>query len=503
MFRIQGIAASTVELENASISRSYMNDYLLHAYHLMPHSLRNVAASIRGLTLKKWRYGPNTERLIEEALGREQWSADEWKRWQEERLAHLLDYAAKNVPFYRDMWQRRRRHGDYRSWDYLDNWPLLHKEQLRANPRQFLAEGIDPRKLIKVQTSGTTGTPLELWRNRTTNRDWYALFEARTRRWNGVRFSQPWAILGGQPVVPASQGSPPFWVWNSALNQLYLSSNHVSPESAQDYLEALNKYRITHMIAYPSSLAILARLSADLNLSAPSLKVIFTNSEALHTWQRRQIEQGLQCEVREVYGMAEIVAAASECEAGNLHLWPDVGWVDVFQDDSDERVSSGTPGRLVCTGLLNPDMPLINYVVGDRGTMGNGKNICSCGRALPIVKGIEGRINDVLVGPNGRAVYWINPIFYGLDIQEAQVIQNTLETLIVKLVPGRTLKPGAEQTIDQRLRARLGEVRVEFRRMTHIPRGPNGKFRAVVCNLAGKEFPITDSDQQRHFEGTH
>src|SRR5690606_11484549 len=121
-----------------------------------------------------------------------------------------------------------------------------------------------------------------------------------------------------------------------------------------------------------------------------------------------------------------------------------------------------TPGRLVCTGLLNPDMPLINYVVGDRATMGNGKSVCSCGRTLPIVKGIEGRINDVLVGPNGRAVYWINPVFYGLDIQEAQVVQDTLETLTVNLVPGPNLQPGAVETIAQRLRDRLGEVRVQF-----------------------------------------
>src|SRR5690606_4057525 len=221
----------------------------------------------------------------------------------------------------------------------------------------FVAEGLDPRKLTKVQTSGTTGTPLQLWRDRKTNRDWYALFEARTRRWNGVRFSEPWALLGGQPVVPAAQSRAPFWVWNAALNQLYLSANHVSAKNADDYIRALRNYEITHIIGYSSSLALLARLSADLDLSVPSLNVVFTNAEALHSWQRQQIEQRLQCEVREVYGMAEIVGAASECEAGNLHLWPDVGWVEVFHDDQDERVPSGMTGRLVCTGLLNCYMP--------------------------------------------------------------------------------------------------------------------------------------------------
>ena len=69
--------------------------------------------------------------------------------------------------------------------------------------------------------------------------------------------------------------------------------------------------------------------------------------------------------------MAEIVTAAGECNEGQLHLWPEVGWVEVF--DNNQLVNDGTPGELVCTGLLNIDMPLIRYRVGDRG-------------ALPVVK---------------------------------------------------------------------------------------------------------------------
>jgi len=60
--------------------------------------------------------------------------------------------------------------------------------------------------------------------------------------------------------------------------------------------------------------------------------------------------------------MAEIVAAASECESGKLHLWPEVGWVEILENN--QPVPNGTAGDLVCTGLLNRDMPLIRYRVG-------------------------------------------------------------------------------------------------------------------------------------------
>ena len=66
-----------------------MTDTLLKAYHYLPMPLRSVAASLRGVYLGYWRYGPETERLIEETLNRETWSPHQWKAWQEERLAYV------------------------------------------------------------------------------------------------------------------------------------------------------------------------------------------------------------------------------------------------------------------------------------------------------------------------------------------------------------------------------------------------------------------------------
>ncbi|MBK9054031.1 MAG: hypothetical protein IPL78_24890 [Chloroflexi bacterium] len=67
--------------------------------------------------------------------------------------------------------------------------------------------------------------------------------------------------------------------------------------------------------------------------------------------------------------MAEIVCAASECEAGQMHLWPDVGWLEILSFEADEPVNPGDEGRFVCTSLLNADMPLIRYAVGDTGAV--------------------------------------------------------------------------------------------------------------------------------------
>jgi len=59
-------------------------------------------------------------------------------------------------------------------------------------------------------------------------RRWNTAFRDLTHRFLfqplAARLGSRWAILGGQVVVPVAQRHQPFWVWNAALNQLYMSS---------------------------------------------------------------------------------------------------------------------------------------------------------------------------------------------------------------------------------------------------------------------------------------
>src|SRR5262249_14602871 len=157
---------------------------------------------------------------------RDSWNIEKWHRWREERLAYILHRAATMVPYYRLHWQERRRAGDRASWDVLSNWPLLPKEAVRANPLAFIADDCSPRRMVRDSTSGTTGTPISVYSTKKTVRKWFALYEARVRRWHGVSVRERWAIFGGQLVVPFTQTKPPFWVRNLALNQMYFSTHH-------------------------------------------------------------------------------------------------------------------------------------------------------------------------------------------------------------------------------------------------------------------------------------
>lgn len=463
-----------------------MRDTILRIYQRCPYPLRSVAAGLRGYSLRSWRYGPETEQLMQEAREREHWTSDKWKRWQEERLTYLLHHAATKVPYYRDQWTARRRRGDRSSWEYLDNWPILEKEHLRQNPLAFVAENCNVRNMLHDHTAGSTGTPLDIWLSKKTVRAWFAMFEERARHWNEVGRNENWATLGGQLIVPPDTTSPPFWVWNRPMKQLYLSANHISMQNAPAYINALSNHSVTHMVTYPSAAAILSEAALKFGMRPEKLRVVITIAEPLFQWQREKIKNGFGCEVKETYGMSEMVAAATECREGNMHLWPEVGRIEIHDDNQTK--GSGQTGDLICTGLLNDDMPLIRYRIGDRGSLSHDDATCPCGRTLPIVSSLDGRIDDMLYSVDGRRFGRLDPVFKArLPICEAQIIQETINKVRVRYIPAQGYTPQAGESIVERLQARMGKVEVLLEEVKEIPRGPNGKFRGVICNLPEEE----------------
>lgn len=449
-----------------------MNRRLLQFYHGLPSWAQSVAATAEGVRLNWWRWSSQSEALVAEAIERESWTAERWRSWQLEQLAERLDHAARSVPYYREHWSGRRRRGERCSWEYLENWPLLEKETVRCFGPALVAEDPSIGPLRMESTSGTTGAPLRLWRSRRTMLKRYALYEARHRRWYGVCRSDRWAMAACQLVVSPSSTSPPYWVWNAAMRQLYVSSYHLAPEQAAFSLAAIKKHRCRYAWGYPSSLALLAQ-GLPGPVGAPQLSCVVTNAEPLLASQRELIESAFGCVAYETYGMVELTAAAGECQAGGRHWFPEFGYCEVLDG-----------GELVATSLLDADMPLIRYRTGDAVAVDVAQRPCPCGRGLPLVQRIEGRSEDVVYAADNRPVVRLDPVFKGnFPIREAQIIQEKLGALRVVVAPAGPWLRSHELQIAQALRARLGDIDIHFDTVSAIPRGPNGKFRSVISRL--------------------
>ena len=118
---------------------------------------------------------------------------------------------------------------------------------------------------------------------------------------------------------------------------------------------------------------------------------------------RELIEDDFGIAVMSRYSAAEAFKIGYFCERRTgFHLHEDLCHVRVVDEDG-EPVPDGEPGRLVITNLVNRGSVLLNYPIGDLGSVGPAE--CGCGRTFRMLSELEGRVEDVLTLPDGRSVH--------------------------------------------------------------------------------------------------
>lgn len=461
-----------------------MGSALEKIYSRSPVWVQQAGVSAFGLVWRRRRFGGRFRSAAEEFTSREHFTQAEWRHYQTEMLRRLLGHAAERVPYYRDAFGRRGLDAsDFQKFELKDLaiLPLLEKQSIRQVPASFLDVNRRRKKLHTYLTSGTTGTPLEIKFTSEMHQVWSAAYEARCRRWAGVEYRMSRAMIGGRLVVPRSASKPPFWRYNAAERQLYMSAFHISPANAPYYVTALNRYTPDYLVGYASGHFFLARMIVEGRLKVHQPKCVLVSSENLLPEMRRTIEEAYGCAVFDGYSGVEACCLASECEYHNLHLSPDVGIVELLGEDG-RPVKAGEVGEIVATGLLNFEQPLIRYRTGDCAVL--SEESCPCGRQMPILTELAGRLEDTVTTADGREMVRFHGIFVGLPhVREGQVIQETLSQFRLRLVIDPRFGEPDREVIRKRFIERLGDVELSFEYVGEIERTERGKFRAVVSKV--------------------
>jgi phenylacetate-CoA ligase len=238
------------------------------------------------------------------------------------------------------------------------------------------------------------------------------------------------------------------------------------------------------MTGYAMSNFFLARFFEESKLEVPPLKAVITSSEKLTNEMRETFQRVYQCNTYDSWSGVEACGLVSECEHGSLHISPDLGIIELI-DEQGAPIKPGEVGEVVCTGLINYDQPLIRYRIGDRMRLGEEK--CECGREMPVIAEIIGRMEDTVIGKDGREIVRFHGIFINLpNLIEAQVIQWDESTIEIKIVTNGKWTAQETEVIQKRMLSQLGEVNVEIHEVESIPRNANGKFQAVISHLKRK-----------------
>jgi phenylacetate-CoA ligase len=422
-------------------------------YDSLPVWAQTIAVNSTSRRNFKLKYGGAFRGWLEDLAHNERKSRDEALHQQQVALRHLLEYAVERVPAYRG-----------RSPEKLSEWPILEKAEVATKPQDFLSDEFDPRDLMELRTSGTTGTPLAVRFLKEYHQIEMA-FRWRHKAWAGVPFLSSSAYVSGHPVVPPNQTKPPFWRWDKVEKRLLCSSYHLTPENIASYNAAFQKYRPDFVHGYPSSLFLLGGYKP---------KAVFTASETLLDFQRAAIERNFGAKVFNWYGNTEMTCNIVECVAGNLHYRLDYGVLELLAD-----------GTMIVTGLNNRAMPLIRYRVGDRAVAKAGT--CSCGCSFPLIERIEGRVEDYVRTPDGRYIGRLDHLFKDAKhVREAQILQTRLDEIVIRVVKENGFD---EHVVLKEAQQRLGDsIKIRFEYVQAIERTAAGKFRFIVSQLPREQL---------------
>ena len=428
-------------------------------------------ASTKGAYLKNIRYDSTTPQRIEKYIERESWNKKQWQEWVDSKLNETLYNTRKYVPFYQKYWSECEK-----SYEELKNWPIITKQKINEFPDLFIDARFKKSQLYHDHTSGTTGTPLDIYLDYDSVKEQYALFEARVKQKYNIELDEPWAIIGAQRVTDVNRKTPPFWVYNYASCQLYLSSLHIAKWSVTDYVNALVKYQPKYLIGYTNSIFELAREMLDENLKFP-LKAIITNGEPVNSIQKNIIESVFHCPVIETYGQAELVSFANTFPNGKMYLSPEMGNIEFGQKQKIDGINFA---KLISTGFLNKAMPLIRYDTNDLVQ----DTIKHINGYLPEIGKVLGRNDDVLTLSDGRKIVQIDGIFTSdLKIRYGQIIQEDFDSFTINIVLENNWNDYYKSKLISALKERLGEVKININIMSSFEKTWAGKFRVITSRI--------------------
>ena len=428
-------------------------------FSCLPAFLQNIAVTLYGYKQYRLRFGTilnsQYEAYFKQLNG---------KGPMQDALERLVQHAIQNVPFYRDCYAKKPFSIKGMTInDMQDTFPIITKKFVQDNIDSFISDTINKKHLVKLFTSGTTGTPAVFYCSRGERAINYAFYEKILTQFD-VNYKSRSVTFAGRNI--GGQSKSLIRNLDRYNNTLYLSSYKLNPENIALYINELNLYKPEFIDAYPSALTSLILLASEqghtLNFKP---KVVLVSSETLNDVDRQRIRSYFNAPIVDQYGSTEMVASMYSVDGAPYIVDPAYCLLE-FNDNE------GDAADLVSTGLFNYSMPMIRYSTGDVVRLNGEKNIVS----------IQGRKDDIIIGETGERVGRLDPVFKGVkNIKAAQIVQRKLGHIEVIIEENGTFDNKEEEKLICNLKDRLGRsIVISIKKVGNIPRTKNGKFRSVI-----------------------
>jgi phenylacetate-CoA ligase len=425
--------------------------------------------------------GQNSLECLKE-LEKTQWlSPEDLKKIQEKKLHQLIEHAYDNVPFYHKIFQNLQlKPEDIFTLQDLHRIPILKKSDIRNNWKDLIAKNYTDNDRRLQATGGSTGEPMQFFVPENQGYAWGAYWRAMS--WHGISIEDKHAIIWGDLQKEDLNKKIKTKISQLLRGGIYLNAIKMTEENMDQFILKIQRFQPKYLLAFPSGTYILSKHIEKKGINNIHFDTIFTSAEKLYDHQRENFEKIFQSNVSEYYGSSEILSVGYECpEHNGFHITAENVILEVL--NQNQSVLPGERGFIAITDLNNYVMPFIRYQNEDIGILSD--TLCSCGRTLPLLKSVEGRVSDVVRTNKGvinSVLFFI--ILKDLPIKQFQIIQPAKDRLLVKIIRESQFAEKDSLYIIDTIHHYAGtEINIQIEFCDTIPETVIGKHRVVISTI--------------------
>ena len=423
-----------------------------------------------------------------ETLNTTQWlPPSQMRELQDEKLRRLVRHAYRSVPYYRvKMQESGLRPEDIRSQDDLHKLPFLTKDDVRRHLHfDMLQEGVSHADILKISTSGSTGEPFICYADRPQLEfRWAATL--RSQEWTGYRFGDPTLRLWHQTIGMSKSQAAKEHADAAFANRTFVPVFEMTEAGLEEMIRLMERKQPVLIDGYAEAFDFLAQYIDSRGGLSFKPKALMSSAQTLPRKSREVIERAFGCKVFDKYGSREFSGIAYESDAHDGHLVVAEGYiVEVLVDGRPAK--PGEVGEVVVTDLNNHCMPFIRYRIGDLAEA-MVDTPSPCGRGLPRIGDIQGRVQSIIQGTDGRFVpgtFFAHTLKeYDYAIKRFQVVQEERGAIRFRLVKGGRYSDDTLEEVKALIRKYLGDaLRIDVEFVENIEMVRTGKRLASVSKL--------------------
>ncbi len=321
-------------------------------------------------------------------------SREEMRALQGEKLKKIVAHAYQNSPFYK---ARFDEHGvkpeDIQTIDDIVKLPFTTKQDLRDNyPFNMMA--VPMSDIVRLHaSSGTTGKPIVVGYTETDIENWTEGI-ARCFSAYGLDKNDMIQVSYGYGLFTGGLGA------HYGVQKIGATVIPTGSGNTEKQLQLMQDFGSTAIACTPSYALYMTEeiRKRNIDMNNIKLKVGIFGAEPWTDNMRKELEEKLQINAYDIYGLTEIsgpgVGGECECQCGT-HLWEDLFYPEIVDPETLQPVAPGEKGELVFTTLDKWGMPMIRYRTRDLTCLNYEK--CACGRTAVRMSKIMGRSDDMMI----------------------------------------------------------------------------------------------------------